>query len=52
MGIFDRFGNKKEDSNDEYVNDEQTGPTCVNCARPLQGSSLTLPWEDGDNPSA
>ena len=43
---------KKEDSNDGYVSDEQNGPSCVNCGRPLKGSILTLPWEDGDNPSA
>ena len=24
--------------------------TCVNCEQSLRGGSLTLPWEDGDNP--
>ncbi len=25
---------------------------CPCCGWPLDGGSLTLPWEDGDNPSA
>ena len=26
--------------------------TCENCGRSLDGGELTLPWEDGDNPTA
>jgi DNA-directed RNA polymerase subunit RPC12/RpoP len=25
---------------------------CVNCQESLDGATLTLPWEDGDNPYA
>lgn len=25
---------------------------CISCGRPLAGCELTLPWEDGDNPTA
>ena len=25
---------------------------CINCQQSLQGGDLTLPWEDGDNPTA
>lgn len=52
MGIFDRLGKRKEENDDEYKDNDQSGPICVNCGRPLKGSSLTLPWEDGDNSSA
>ncbi len=26
--------------------------TCVKCQHSLRGGSLTLPWEEGDNPDA
>ena len=29
-----------------------TSPICESCGESLAGASLTLPWEDGDNPSA
>ena len=29
-----------------------TTPICESCGESLVGASLTLPWEDGDNPYA
>ena len=38
------------DFGQQYVRDEEDdGPTCINCGYSLRGGSYTGPWEDGNN---
>ena len=50
MGIFKKSKNEKADA---FSTDRsEKGGFCENCSRSTANGTLTLPWEDGDNPSA